>query len=663
MGSFRKGVGESKMTGVPRKSTLLRVLLAGLTLAGCTTGAVGRSGAAGQGGPAGASGAAGSVGSMGAAGVGNVTGAAGASPSGAAGATGRTTGAAGAAGTSSDAGASRDADPIYEVAPPIPAGRGATVPWIEYEAESASTNGVLVGPDRTFGTIASESSGRRAVRLEATGQFVEFTSTQRANAIVVRFVIPDAPAGGGLSATLNLYVGGTLRQGLSLTSKYAWSYGGEASTANEPGTGGQHHFYDEARALVGDIPPGTKVKLQKDADSSAATYVVDLVDLEYVAPPLAEPANFLSLATDCGGVPDDGKDDAKALQTCASAAKNMGKGVWIPPGNWDMTAAPGGDLQGVQISGVTVRGAGMWHSTLHGPWARFHCISNNCRFSDFAILGETVARDDTGVDNGFNGGAGTGSRLENIWVEHTKVAFWVGAGNENVTNGLVITGCRFRNLFADGVNFCNGTSNSEIVNTHFRNTGDDAAATWSPAATGVNTNNVFHFNTVQVPWRANCFGVYGGKDNRVEDNVCADVVTYPAILVAQQFTSQPFSGTTTVQRNSFIRAGGHFYNQEQGAIKVMSQQGPITGLVVKDIVIDSPTYSGLQIQGPNAVTNATFDNIMINDAGGFGLLIMSNAQGAGTFTNVTVARAARGGLSYEPMATFNVTQAAGNTGW
>ena len=62
----------------------------------------------------------------------------------------------------------------------------------------------------------------------------------------------------------------------------------------------------------------------------------------------------------------------------------------------------------------------------------------------------------------------------------------------------MITGSRFRNLFADGVNFCNGTSNSVVENSHFRNTDDDALASWAPSKdAGVNTNNVFGFNTVQ----------------------------------------------------------------------------------------------------------------------------------------------------------------------
>jgi hypothetical protein len=637
-------------------------LLVCAALAGCGTGAV-------QGGHAGAGGATGTAGATGAAGA---TTPPTAGTTGTAGAAGGTTGTAGATATAGTTGApkpdggaptdaSRDAEPAFEVAPPPMASRGATVPWLEYEAEAGNVRGTTLGPSRDFGNVAAEASGRRAVQLAAVGDFVEITSSQRANALVVRFSIPDAPGGGGQTATLDLSVDGAARAPLSLTSKYAWSYGGEESTSNAPG-GGAHHFFDEARALVGDIPPGAKVKLQKNAGNTAATYVIDLIDLEYVPPAPDLPAGFLSLTTDCGAVADDGQDDAKALAGCLSDAKFAGKGVWIPPGNFDFVTAPG-DLSGIPLSNVWVRGAGMWRSTLRGPFARFHLIGGNCRFSDFAILGETTARDDRAVDNGFNGGAGTGSRLENVWVEHTKVGFWVGAGNTNVTDGLVITGCRFRNLAADGVNFSNGTSRSEIVNSHFRNTGDDAMASWASAATGVNTANVFHFNTVQLPWRANCFGVYGGKDNRVEDNLCADVVTYPGILVARQFDSHPFSGTTTVQRNTFSRAGGRMFNQEQGAIKVFTQQGPIDGLTVKDVTIEGATFSGLLFQGPGALTNATFDHVTITGAGTYGVLWNKSASGGASFSNVVVTGSGTGGSFYEPGATFAVNKGAGNSGW
>ena len=69
--------------------------------------------------------------------------------------------------------------PVFAIPPSTnPAGsRGAAVPWIEYEAETAKTNGEVLTPDRTFGTIASESSGRSAVQLDQTGEYVQFNST------------------------------------------------------------------------------------------------------------------------------------------------------------------------------------------------------------------------------------------------------------------------------------------------------------------------------------------------------------------------------------------------------------------------------------------------------------------------------------------------------
>jgi hypothetical protein len=543
-----------------------------------------------------------------------------------------------------------------------PGTRGATTPWVEYEAEDGTTSGEMLGASRTFGDIAAESSGRRAVRFGAEGQYVQFVAAQAANSVVVRYVIPDAPAGGGISATLSLYVNDAFRQKLSLTSKYAWSYGGEEQTLNDPAAGGAHHFYDEARALVGDIPAGATVKLQRDSDDTAEYYIVDLIDLEQVAPPKAMPDGFISIA-DCGATPDDGTDDGRAIQDCIAFGQAQGKGVWIPPGTFESASQLPNEL-GIAVSEVTIQGAGMWHSTLHGQYARFYCAGSNCRFADFAILGETTLRDDETPENGFNGGAGHGSRMENVWVEHTKVGWWVGAGRSNVTNGLVISGSRFRNLFADGVNLCNGASNSVVEQSHFRNTGDDALASWAPSFDGgVNTGNVFRLNTVQLPWRASCIAIYGGRDNLVEDNLCADVVTYPGILIAQQFDAWPFAGITTVQRNTLLRAGGRMWNEEHGALKVYAREGALGGIVVRDIVIDSPTFSGVQIDGEHPLSDATFQGVRIVNAETYGIEIGASATGGATFTSVAVEGAKSGGLRDALGGGFTITRGADNSGW
>ena len=79
--------------------------------------------------------------------------------------------------------------------------------FVEQEAENAATNGTVIGPDRTAYTLPAEASGRKAVKL-TPGQYVEFTLPSAANAITVRYSIPDAPGGGGITAPLDVTVNG-----------------------------------------------------------------------------------------------------------------------------------------------------------------------------------------------------------------------------------------------------------------------------------------------------------------------------------------------------------------------------------------------------------------------------------------------------------------------
>ena len=95
----------------------------------------------------------------------------------------------------------------------------------------------VVGPNRTIGDLAGEASGRKAVDLNSTGDYVQWTSRESTNTFVVRYAIPDASGGGGINATLDLYVNGTLVKPLSLTSHYAWLYGAETGPGNSPSAG------------------------------------------------------------------------------------------------------------------------------------------------------------------------------------------------------------------------------------------------------------------------------------------------------------------------------------------------------------------------------------------------------------------------------------------
>src|SRR5579871_1356096 len=136
-------------------------------------------------------------------------------------------------------------------------GRGATLPYVEMEAEDAVTNASVIGPDFTFTHLPSEASGRKAVQLTQPGQYVEFTLTKPANSIVVRYSIPDSPDGKGLTATLGLYINGQKQPELTLTSIYGWFYGGYPFN-NDPHDINPHHFFDETHQLLPEMNAGTK---------------------------------------------------------------------------------------------------------------------------------------------------------------------------------------------------------------------------------------------------------------------------------------------------------------------------------------------------------------------------------------------------------------------
>jgi hypothetical protein len=527
---------------------------------------------------------------------------------------------------------------------PPPATRGATLPYWEYQAEDGETNGVRLGPSRTPGNFAAEASQRLAVRLDATGQYVRIISKAVANSIVVRYSVPDTGEGTGSWSTLTVYVNGMMRAKLSVTSRFSWTYGAFGNaTPNDPAQGSPHHFYDETRALIGDIPAGATVSVQKDADDTSAYYILDLIDLEQVPPPLPQPTGSIPI-TDCGATADDDTDDQPAIQQCIDRARTSGMVLYIPKGTFRVVA------RALRVDNTTIRGAGMWYSTISGFNARFDCAGSACKYHDFAVSGDTVLRDDTSSESAFGGATGNGTLLENIWAEHSKTGYWVGPN----ANNLIIRRSRFRNLHADGINLWRGTSNSIIEQCHFRNTGDDSLASWSPSTDPANTNNVLRFNTVQLPWMAKCFGIYGGTDNRIEDNICEDTITDPGILLSRQFGSLPFAGTTQVLRNSLIRATGN------GAIKFWAVEGAMTGFLVQDLTIQDATFSGIDLQGPGRIDNLRFQNVAINAPGTSGIHLTSDANGTATANGVVVSK---GGMDDQSRGVFIWTREAGNLGW
>lgn len=583
----------------------------------------------------------------------------------------------------------------------IVVGRGAAVPYTSYEAEAANYNGTLLTADplRTFGhtNFATESSGRQSVRLNSTGQFVEFTSTVPTNSIVVRNSIPDSANGQGLEATISMYVDGTFKQKLNLSSHNSWLYGtsdGPESLTNTPG-GDARRLFDESHALLGtSYPVGTKFKLQRDSGDSASFYIIDTVDLEQVAPALSQPAGCTSI-TQYGAVPNDGIDDADAIQRAVTDDQNgVISCVWIPSGQWRqekkiLTDDPlnRGQYNQVGISNTTIRGAGMWYSQLYSTIEPQNAgginhphegnfgfdIDKFVQLSDIAIFGSGRIRGGDGNAEGgvgLNGRFGTGTKISNVWIEHANVGVWVGRDYDNIqelwgpADGLEFSGMRIRDTYADGINFANGTRNSKVFNSSFRTTGDDALAVWASKyvkdqSVDIGHDNSFTNNTVQLPWRANGIAIYGGYGNKIENNLIYDTMNYPGIMLATDHDPLPFSGTTLIANNALYRCGGVFWNEDQefGAITLFPSNLPIPGVTIRDTEIYDSTYDGIQFKtGGGEMPNVNLTNIRIDKSNnGSGILAMGGARGNANLSNVVVTNSRDGDITKEPGSTFTFT--------
>jgi hypothetical protein len=580
--------------------------------------------------------------------------------------------------------------------PALVEGRGATVSFAEQEAENSVHTGELLSaaatgdiasydPDRrgteqrAAYTLSGEASGRDGVRLEP-GEYVEFTLTRPANAITVRYSIPDAPRGGGIRSPLRVSVGGRHVETMTLTSEYAWLYA-DYPFSNDPHSDWLHpdwwrpptetqekphrpnHFYDEQRLrLQKTYKAGDKLRLTVPAGASAAWTVIDLLDYEKVAKPRTKPRHAVPV-TRFGADPTGRRDSSRAFDAAIAYAKRGGRPavVWIPKGTFKVT-------RHIIVDDVAVVGAGNWHSIVTGPatpltdpapdpecpscepsrtdsvgfygkWAQ-QGGSDDVRLADFAIVGEIKERVDTDEVNGI-GGSLSDSVIERLYIQHTKVGIWLdGPGHDLLVRDNIVV-----DQMADGINIRRGWSGVRATNNFFRNTGDDAMAMWSNIDKDV--GNRFDHNTIQTPVLANGIAIYGGEDNTVSDNLIADPVREGSALHAgYRHVSTDFTGHLTFARNTTVRAGTRELNWDigVGAIWFYALEGHIDAQFrVLDSDFLDVSYNAIQFVSEWAVKDLYgIENVTVKDV---------RVDGAGT--NVVNARAF-GSASFENVDARNV---------
>jgi hypothetical protein len=558
--------------------------------------------------------------------------------------------------------------------PALVAGRGATVDFAEQEAEKAATTGTVIGPDRAAYTLPAEASGRSAVKLTA-GQYVEFTLPSAANAITVRYSIPDAPTGGGITAPLAVTVNGGAKTTMTLTSQYSWLYN-LYPFSNDPNAAILHpdwwitecqcvpntltppfqvttpfrpnHFYDEQRLFLGHTyRAGDKVRLAVPAGSPAAWTVIDLLDSQLVGRPKVDllAANVLAFGAD----PFGRRDSAAAIDKAIAFARKAHLKVYLPPGTYQVN-------RHIIVDNVTVEGAGNWYTIIKGhqvdlatpaPDGSVHTGvgfygkdasaggSTNVHLSGFAVEGDVRERIDTDQVNGV-GGAMSDSTIDGLYLHHTKVGLWFDGPmtNTKVTNNVIV------DQIADGLNFHTGVTHSVVSNNVVRNTGDDALAMWSDRTQ--DAANTFDHNTIQTPVLANGIALYGGTDNTVSNNLIADPIREGSgIQLGSRFGAEAFTGHAWITNNTTVRAGTYELNWNigLGAIWIYALEKNIDAdiEVTGDAFLDN-TYNAIMlvsdfpVKDLYSITNVHFSDIRVDGTGTS--VLSARSAGSATFTNV-----------------------------
>jgi hypothetical protein len=506
---------------------------------------------------------------------------------------------------------------------PFFVGRGANMPYDMYEAEDGTVGGgaTVIGPNRTVGDLAGEASGRKAVTLNSNGSYVEFTTKASTNTLVTRFSIPDSAGGGGITSTLDVYVNGTFLKAIDLTSKYAWLYGNETGPGNSPGSGGPRHIYDEANLMLGTtVQAGSKIRLQKDAANSS-TYAIDFINLEQVSPIAnPDPAKYTVPA----GFAQ--QDVQNALDKVRMDTTGTLVGVYLPPGTYDTSSK-------FQVYGKAVKvvGAGPWYTQFRAPTTqentdvgfRAESTANGSSFSNFAFFGNYTSRID-GPGKTFDFANVANMVIDNVWNEHFVCLYW-GANTDNIT----IKNSRIRDLFADGINMTNGSTDNLVSNNEARATGDDSFALFSAIDAGGadEKNNIYENLTTILTWRAAGVAAYGGYANTFRNIYIADTLVYSGITISSLDFGYPMNGfgaspPTQFQNISIVRAGGHFWgSQTFPGIWIFSASKVFQGIRVNDVDIIDPTYSGIMFQTnyvggqpQNPIKDTIFTNITISGA-------------------------------------------------
>jgi len=477
-------------------------------------------------------------------------------------------------------------------------------PYKRYEADLATLTNGAVATSKSFSQpdLQSEASDQVCVDMRSTDATAEFSLAEPADGLVIRYSVPD-----GESAVIGVYDGNVKITSLTVTSKWSWEYLWNNGDPNNVGITNKNPRmrFDEVRYK---LPSKlTTLKLVKESGN----LWLDFVEMEPVPAEISAPDGAAIYS-----------GDGSNLQAFIDV--NGGKTIFIPAGVYNINS----QLY-FGVAKTKLQGAGMWYSQLNftvtdasngGLRANAHQIS----YADLFITTDMTTR--TKGYAGILGVYSQGSTIQNVWVEHCATGAWIaqyiGGGEPAYADGFIMSNCRFRNTYADGINLCKGTRNAIVEHCNFRNNGDDGMAIW--CAEGLECiNNTFRYNTVENGWRAAGAALYGGKDNKFYKIIIKDNIDV-GITITNTFQGVGFNVNGMHDFHDITLIGcGTFnatYNDRVGAINIYhatSAGTKVQNIRLYNIDIKDSKCDAIRIakSAGEGIFNVSFENISVDGTG------------------------------------------------
>ncbi len=501
---------------------------------------------------------------------------------------------------------------------------GANMPYVRYDSSDAAIGGSaeLLRSNRwELDQIASQASNQSFVTLPEKGSYAEWTMKSKGNGVTMRFTMPDTDDGMGQSGSLDVYVNDKKVKTVDLTSYYMWQYM-DGGPQDVPGNGTACFAFDEVHFLLDKpLKPKDRIRIQSSG-ANELVYGVDFLEVEEVEKPIRKPKNAYSIV-DYGAVADDGKDDYEAILKCIEAADKDGKDVYIPEGTYHID-----QIWSLSAKDMKITGAGMWYTNIQFTNSKPQSggiagVGNgdigNIEFCNMYINSNLRSRyEEQAIYKCFMGTYGDNSYIHDIWEDHFECGFWIADYNEPIdySDNLLIANCRIRNNFADGVNFCQGTSYAKVYNCSIRNNGDDGLAVWNNDYLSAKdaANNIFCYNTIEFSWRAGAIAIYGGDAHEIYNNYIRDSFMASGIHLNTTFSGYKFKNTKNIRfRNNIIVRSGTSYDSWGSELAAVDLIGETQNITFENTYIYSAQHDGVRVG--DQVSNITFDNLYIYGAG------------------------------------------------